>query len=196
LVKLSSETSIIPNVKFKKETPEMQNPVKRYGIALTSLCLFMMMTYSASASQILNPAFDDQKWKVGNQAADGSETIIEYVLEGETVENWTELVTVHRFIGLQKQMTLEQYVDSVRSELLKTCPALNWYVIGQGEEDLMYAWRIQNCAGQPDQYEITRITWDDEAVHVIRYTHLSGELDLNRFATWIYLLKNAVLAKQ
>ena len=174
----------------------MKNSIRRCGISLASLCLFIMMTYSVSASQVLNPAFDDRNWKVGNQAAEGTDMIIEYVLEEETTENWTELVTVHRFLGLQKQMTLEQYVDNVKAELLKTCPALNWYVIGLGEEDLMYAWRIQNCAGQPDQYEITRITWDNEAVHVIRYTHKSGEIDLNRFATWIYLLKNAVLVSQ
>ena len=174
----------------------MKNSVRWCNKILASLFLFMIMAYSACASQVLNPAFDDRKWKVGSQSAEETDMTIEYVLDGETAENWSELVSVHRFIGLQKKMTLEEYVSGIKENLQKTCPALDWYVIGLGDEDLMYAWRIQNCGGQADQWEITRLTWDSEAVHVIRYTHKSGEIDINLFATWIYLLKNATLANQ
>jgi hypothetical protein len=40
-----------------------------------------------------SPSFDGRGWTVGHQQRNGSQSLTEYVLPGQTVENWRELVT-------------------------------------------------------------------------------------------------------
>jgi hypothetical protein len=50
------------------------------------------VTMSAEA-----PKFDGRGWVVGHQQRNGTRSITEYVLPGQTVENWKELVTSEVF---------------------------------------------------------------------------------------------------
>jgi len=137
--------------------------------------------------------FDGRKWKNGYEARNESQAITEYVLEGETVENWTELVTAHQFLGLQNQVTLKAFMEIMQKDLYKTCPSARWEIISESPEELIYAWQLTHCEGQDNQYEIARLIRGKTAVHLIRYTHKSPVLDAQRYEIWLTLLKNAEL---
>ena len=67
--------------------------------------LLIVSTLLASASSVLADALQDENlllsmpagFKVGYQASNGKEDIVEYVPTGETVNDWTKMVTVQVF---------------------------------------------------------------------------------------------------
>ena len=50
-----------------------------------------MASLGPAAAQ--TPAFDGRGWVVGHQQRNANESLTEYVLPGQTVDNWRELVT-------------------------------------------------------------------------------------------------------
>ena len=56
---------------------------------------------------------------VGFRQAEGGSMIVERVPQGETVENWTRMVTVQRFAG---QQPLEQWLATFTGGLAQGCP--------------------------------------------------------------------------
>ena len=67
--------------------------------------LLIVAALLASASSVLADALQDENlllsmpagFKSGYQASNGKEDIVEYVPTGETVEDWTKMVTVQVF---------------------------------------------------------------------------------------------------
>jgi hypothetical protein len=155
--------------------------------------LFILNPYSVLPDETMDLIFDGRAWKNGYEAHNSAQAITEYVLEGETVENWTELVTAHRFLGLQSQVTLKSFMEIMQKDLYRTCPSTRWEIISESPEDLIYSWQLMNCAGQDNQYEIARLILGRTAVHLIRYTHKAPMLDSRRYEIWLALLKNAEL---
>lgn len=155
--------------------------------------LFILNIRSVTAEETAHLIFDGRAWKIGYEAHNDSQAITEYVIEGETVENWTELVTRHRFLGLQNKVTLKSFMETMQKDLYRTCPSMRWEIINESPEDLIYTWQIQDCPGQDNQYEIARLILGKEAVHLVRYTHKSPVLDPERYEVWMALLKNAAL---
>ncbi|MEE9157864.1 MAG: hypothetical protein V3U60_05705, partial [Gammaproteobacteria bacterium] len=48
-------------------------------------------------TETVDPPFDDRDWEIGHTAVQGDQMVLEYILSGETVENWSELITVQTF---------------------------------------------------------------------------------------------------
>jgi hypothetical protein len=157
------------------------------------LFLFILNLPFAPADETVDLIFDGRAWKNGYEAHNASQAITEYVLEGETVENWTELVTAHHFMGLQSQVTLKSFMEIMQKDLYRSCPSVRWEVINESPEDLIYFWQLTDCAGQDNQYEIARLILGKTAIHLVRYTHKSPVLDSRRYEIWLALLKNAEL---
>jgi len=59
-------------------------------------------------------------YKVGHQQRNDKQLISEMVPAGETVENWTEMVTVQIFLGLKG--SLQEAQDHIADGWLKACP--------------------------------------------------------------------------
>ena len=60
--------------------------------------------------------FDDRNWEIGYQASNHISSLIEYVLKGETVHNWSELVSVGSLFGLQEKITPDEFVKLIESD--------------------------------------------------------------------------------
>lgn len=57
----------------------------------------------------LNPVFDKRQWVLGwsKNNKTSKDIFEEYVLRGETVDNWSELVTIQFFNGLNTKVNLD-----------------------------------------------------------------------------------------
>ena len=95
------------------------------------------------------------------------QVVTEYVPAGETVENWSELITVHSIIGAAQDSTAEDFIALIRDPLLDYCPSAMWNVIRQSPDELVAEWRTIGCVGpfdSDDQYELVRVVWGSWAV--------------------------------
>ncbi|MDP2905858.1 MAG: hypothetical protein Q8O22_06125, partial [Candidatus Omnitrophota bacterium] len=64
-----------------------------------------MAKYALAREEKLQPFFDKRKWIIGDQQENKTTLVREYVLEGETVTNWSELVTVQIHKDMQKAIS-------------------------------------------------------------------------------------------
>lgn len=140
--------------------------------------------------------FDDREWEVGYESQNKIQSIVEYVLKGETVENWTEMVTAHRSFGLQDKISLEEYMNRLKQNLSKKCPSIRWDVHRKSKTDITYSWEMKDCEGMDEQYEIGRLIRGKLAIHNIRYTEKSSQVDPVKHKKWIQLLEAASLVEK
>jgi hypothetical protein len=136
--------------------------------------------------------FDGRKWAIGHQAyqstPDGTLQIVEYVVEGQTVQRWHELVTWQYFPRWQERATLGEIMESLRSRRTEQSPTVVWNVISRGDRDLTYEWSIRGDPRHGDQHEIARLILGASGVHLVHYAIAEAALPAGTRERWIRLL--------
>lgn len=140
--------------------------------------------------------FDGRKWEIGHSAESKDQGIREYVLKGETVDNWTELVTVQAFFGLQDKATPEEYMEGMMAELKKNCPGAIWDIVRKGDDDIVFIWQVKDSPGQEDQYEVDRIISGKNAMYILHYATKKLPVAPEKRDKWIKLLDSAKLVNK
>lgn len=147
------------------------------GPALVPVCIVLLLScqsLSGGPTEVVVVPLDDRGWSVGHSVSANDQSILEFVLPGESVDSWTELLTVQSFFGAQDRFTPEQMMRKQEKATKKSCPGATWEVIRTSDTDAMFEWGTRNCMGWDDQLEISRYIRGEEALHVVRYTARSG----------------------
>ena len=101
-----------------------------------SLLLLLAAVLSAPAeAQLVNENLLVQPppgYRTDFQTTKDNMQMAEWVPANETVDNWTEMVTVQIFRGLKT--TPEQFRDTIEKGWREACPGANVYPVGQGNE--------------------------------------------------------------
>ena len=139
------------------------------------------------------PGFDGRGWAVGHRQSNGTQTLIEYVLPGQNVENWRELVTSQVF---SNGVPLTPFVERLRASLSQGCPSLVWNVIRQEEKTVIYEWRDSGCGGFEPQHELGRVTVDGRSLYRLAYAiKRKAALAPETRSAWIEILARVPLAE-
>lgn len=165
--------------------------------AVAAVLMIMALLYLPGScfAEKLQLKFDERKWELGYNAQDETQGLREYVLKGETVNNWGELVTAQAFFGLQAKVNASNYASSMIMTLKKTCPDIVWKGLKQSPNDILMEWEIKNCPGQTDQYEIDRIISGDNAIYVIHYANKRVPISPEIRDKWIKIMSQVALLK-
>jgi hypothetical protein len=144
------------------------------------------LTASAEA-----PKFDGRGWTVGNQQRNEMRSITEYVLPGQTVDNWKELVTSEVFF---KPIPMKAFVEKLHASLAQGCPSLTWNVIRQDEKTAFVEWRDSGCGGFEPTSELARLTIEPGGLYRLAYS-VKGSLKTERRKQWMAILGETPLAE-
>lgn len=87
------------------------------GIAVSSAVLLAAPAHAERLSLTQLPGF-----VIGHNATNGEQSIVEQVPQGETVENWTRMVTTQRFAGLAQRTTPAALARTMVDGAAKACP--------------------------------------------------------------------------
>jgi hypothetical protein len=120
--------------------------------------------------------------------------IFEVVPRGQTVENWTELVTMQSS-ARKKHPAPRQAVDETKVKLAARCPGVVWNEIEAKRDDILYEWRITGCGTEPDQQEIARYLASKSTVFRIAYSVKGKQMSDADRQQWISRLRAAKLEK-
>ena len=152
--------------------------------------------FSAGAAAALERPeihFDDQTWVVGNQATAGDILAVEFIPEGQTIDNWSEMVTSQLFSGFIKPGGVALLLDKTKNNLSQKCPAIRWKVVRQSESDAVYEWGVDACKGVDDQSEIARIIQGNEGIHVLHYAIKKSPIPSEKRVEWTRRLEETRL---
>ena len=95
-----------------------------------ALLAFTSVMALPSEDRVIAP--DLASWVIGYEAHNATQAIREEVPEGESVKDWTRMVTTQRFGGLASLSTAENYVTNIARSVERKCPGAQVGAIRQG----------------------------------------------------------------
>ncbi|MBT8126179.1 MAG: hypothetical protein HKP12_06115 [Gammaproteobacteria bacterium] len=134
-----------------------------------------------------------REWVTGfSQEKAGEFSIVELVLKGETVHNWSELITIQNFANTRRNP--RAFFEGLKALREKECPdTTTWNVIEQDERSILYEWRAKPCAGFPEQHEISRIIDGKWNRFRIAYTAKVSEIPAETRQAFVKSMSNAAI---
>jgi hypothetical protein len=138
--------------------------------------------------------FDGRGWTIGNRQENATEILTEYVLPGQTVDNWQELVTSTIF---HQAVPIDAFVNRLRSSLGDGCPSLVWNLIRQDQRTAIYEFHDAGCGGFDATSEIDRVTIEnDRRMYRLAYAaKIKGPLPPERRKEWLEILTRVPLSE-
>lgn len=138
---------------------------------------------------------DGRTWKKSYEGEDQLIRLTEYVLECETKDNWSELVTTQYFVA-RVDFCIETYFRNAIKEIAKNNPnsKIDSCIIYSDSESLFGEWWIKE-KGNNNQHEWVRIFKQKSAVGILRYTTKRMESVLTRGEVWKDILEQASFTK-
>jgi hypothetical protein len=137
----------------------------------------------------------DDSWILANRQSDPARQvrIMEFVRRGESLQAWTELVTMQNFGRARMKLRPEEMAAQLESKMRARCPSVAWNVIERRADGLVYEWRIADCAPNPDQHEIARIVEAKMNTWRLSYTRKGAELAPEQRQQWLGWLGEATM---
>ena len=93
-----------------------------------ALLAFTTVMALPTEDRVIAPELD--RWVIGYEAHNATQAIREEVPEGESVKDWTRMVTTQRFSGLAALTTPENYVANIARSVERKCPGAQVGAIG------------------------------------------------------------------
>ena len=154
---------------------------------------FLLTLSAIVPANAQTPGFDGRGWTVGHRQSNDTQTLTEYVLPGQNVENWRELVTSQVF---EQSIPVAPFVQRLRAALSEGCPSLVWNVVRQDEKTLIYEWRDSGCGGWASQHEVGRVTIEGRRLYRLAYAiRTKAPLSAETRSAWIEILARVPLAE-
>lgn len=135
-------------------------------------------------------SFDAHEWQLGYQAANRLQEIREYVLPGETVDGWSELVTSFYSKGLVEP---RDAFEQTRNDLSRGCPSFQSAIIEETKDSIFFEWRHDGCQGFPAQHELRRISTGRKGVHSLSFVEKTNELTAEKRDAWVAIISGATI---
>jgi tetratricopeptide (TPR) repeat protein len=139
--------------------------------------------------------FDSRHWQLGKQAASSTQEIREYVLPGETVKNWTELVTSGFYIG--STVPPRAAFEGLAKNLKNSCPSFWSGIIEESTDSIIYEWGNRDSVSTcPAQHEIARMVRFQSGMAHLHYVKKTKQLTESERSTWLSILRTATIDSQ
>jgi hypothetical protein len=126
---------------------------------------------------------DERDWKEGHSAQQGNHTILEYVLPGETVQNWSELVSVQILSSVPLNISAEKFVAD-RAEAHKSkkpgCGIVSQKILSSTPTEVLYEQTLAKCAPFRDEYSIRKTIRGPRSLTEVSYSKTSEMTDAEK----------------
>lgn len=134
---------------------------------------------------------DGRRWKKGCVEQNERLSLTEYILDNETKENWSELVTTQYFV-VQADICLEAFFSNFIAELIKNKPqnTIKSTIISCSPDKLLAEWWIEEKSSN-DQHEWVQIFQKNNNIGILRYTTRRMNFVSTRGKVWEDILNRA-----
>jgi len=159
---------------------------------------FVFLALSACASVPVEGLVTDLNlpgWKVGYQRDFGAGLgyIREFVPAGETIDDWSKLVSIE-FVEGERRTPLE-FIHAFHEERKKLCPATKFQVLETDRYSVTYLFNFPDCEEHEMQSELSRIYAGNDGLHRLSYAEKSEELPESTIKQWLSEFDSSYIAK-
>lgn len=135
-----------------------------------------------------NFSFDARQWQLASQSADRQVAVREYILSGQTVQDWSELV---RSMYFARDVAPRVFFEQLRGNLSRGCPSLRVSIIDESVDSILFEWQHTGCQGYPPQHEIQRVSRGRTGTLTLSFVEKTRQLSAEKRSTWISIIKAA-----
>lgn len=132
-------------------------------------------------------------WQLAYSAPVNNGRIDEYILAGDTLESWHQLMTVLRTYRMLGQSRRDMYegLQKIREE---ECPgSTRWNLVEESDHHLIFEWWATPCLGFPDQYELAVLVDGTRDRVKLSYAVKARDVDPTVRESWLVTMRNARL---
>jgi hypothetical protein len=133
-------------------------------------------------------SFDSRQWQLGSQSANPQVAVREYILSGQTVQDWSELV---RSMYFARDVAPRVFFEQLRGNLSRGCPSLRVSTIDESIDSILFEWQHTGCQGYPAQHEIQRVSRGKTGTLTLSFVEKTRQLSAEKRSTWISIIKAA-----
>lgn len=162
--------------------------ISRKAVIVT--ILLVLSPLSVLATDRFELEFDGRDWEVGHEASCERSHIVEFVLKGESVCCWTELVTWQFFEGWQGRESPREVMRQLRHRRMIQTPTVRWQIHSEDFDSVLYSWEIENNPVIGSYFELTRIIKSHEGLLMLHYATMNRETFSANLDTWSECFKN------
>ncbi|MFD1851566.1 hypothetical protein [Oceanobacillus bengalensis] len=136
----------------------------------------------------LEMPFDSNKWVISNYQEIQGEAIVEFLVQGEDFQNFTELLTLHYYKDGKDSIGVDPLIKTMEENLVSMISGdFEFSRLEESEEEVLFEFFITGDHAQLDQEEVGRAFIKDNDLFVIRYTTM--EKSIENKEDWIGKLK-------
>ncbi len=174
----------------------MPRPSLRIFLALLVLVPFLASCQSMKPQDVETLYLPDREpWVRVNAQDDGHATLVEYVPKGQTLEGWRELLTIQALDDRLGPQAPHPVMDQLQSSMRARGGELDWHVIEEDAQSVLYEWTLRSAKGIEDQGELARLIRGKDALHRAAFAFKGLPLAPERRADRLELLRKARVVK-
>ncbi|QDT44523.1 Tetratricopeptide repeat protein [Gimesia alba] len=134
-------------------------------------------------------------WREGYRLMNATNALTEYVLPEEAVQNYKQMFSTQRLFKLGEQLTAKEMMNRMKALVEQSYEVEEWNVIQDGDDDILYEWRVAKSDKTPAQHEINRMVRGKRDMHRLAYVTRKLPLSEEDRRQWIERLKSAKLVE-
>ena len=135
--------------------------------------------------------FDSRSWVTVFEGKEGDDAIVQYVPQGSSGENWTEMITTRSFPDLQKTSTPDQAMSDKRKLAQEQCTKVDWNVVGQEPDSIRYVATLGGCSEARAPHEVGRFIMSAYSMYLVTYQSKKPNFSANEAKQWADILARA-----
>ncbi|MCM3477819.1 hypothetical protein [Caldibacillus thermoamylovorans] len=140
----------------------------------------------------LNFTIDERNWKLDyyDEDTNNGMAIAEFVLENETVENWSELYTIHYYEDGKLYSTPESFISNMDAAIREEVTGqIDFQSYDVTAEEGFYEFYIHDDQIEQNQHEVARLFYAGDDMFLVRYTRIGEPMDDATKMKWVTSLK-------
>jgi len=126
---------------------------------------------------------DERDWNEGHSNQEKNTIILEYVPPGETVQNWSELVSMQIIQNVPLEVSAEKFVAEIADQHRSRkpgCEIVSQKIVASSQTEVLYEQSLAKCAPFRDEYSIRKAIRGPRSLMEVSYSKTSALSDLEK----------------
>jgi len=147
-----------------------------------------------AAKRLWRSALDVRTWRIAHRSANRTSAVVEWVRRTESMKRATAMFSTQRLLGLARRgANAKAMMERIHGGLKRMYPTLEFDILDDGEDDVLFEWRVPAAHGRPAQHEIARLATGEADIHRIAYVARKPRMGAEERERWRTILANARL---
>lgn len=123
----------------------------------------------------------------------GSVIVTRFVLQGKSIDDWTESFEIVNGMTINYPDTPEALYLKTIAKRKKRCSDSRFIIINENENSIIYEIIAKQCASMPDEHSLNKVMYGNTNVFTLIYTNRNLKMSQKTRNDWLRVLSKAAI---